>query len=152
MSKLPYFLDYRLTESGEVISLTRRPPYTTRKFPGTHLCWRLSRSQGHNSARRFGSIEKCSALIGNGTHVLPTWRIVPQPTTLPRAPDIKPYNLFIILWNVNPLLGYATEVTQPVSKHKPVNKISSQMRWRHATVLEYGSYATCRGDVTRQQE
>jgi hypothetical protein len=26
-----------------------------------------------------------------------------------------------ILWHVNPLLGYATEVTQPASKHRPVN-------------------------------
>jgi hypothetical protein len=56
------------------------------------------------------------------------------------------------VWHVNPLLGYTTEFTQPVSKHQPVYKISSQTRWRHATVLEYGSYATCRGDVTRQQE
>jgi hypothetical protein len=52
-----------------------------------------------------------------------------------------------IVWHVNPLFGYATEVTQLVSKHQPVNKISAQMRWRHATVLEYGSYATCRDDV-----
>jgi hypothetical protein len=53
---------------------------------------------------------------------------------------------------------YATEdavdcwVAQLVSRHRPVNKISAQTRWRHATVLEYGSYATCRSDVTRQQE
>jgi hypothetical protein len=41
-----------------------------------------------------------------------------------------------ILWHVNPLLGYATEVTQPASKHQPVNKTSAQTWWRHATVLE----------------
>jgi hypothetical protein len=40
-------------------------------------------------------------------------------------------------------------VAQLVSMHRPVNKISAQTRWRHATVLEYGSYATCRDDVTR---
>jgi hypothetical protein len=56
------------------------------------------------------------------------------------------------VWHVNPLLGYATEVTQLVSKHQPVNKISTQTRWRHATVLEYGSYATRRDDVTGHQE
>jgi hypothetical protein len=32
------------------------------------------------------SIEKCSDLIGNRTHDLPACSIVPQPTTLPRAP------------------------------------------------------------------
>jgi hypothetical protein len=42
-------------------------------------------------------------------------------------------------------------VAQLVSRHRKVNKISAQTRC-HATLLEYGSYATCRGDVTRQQE
>jgi hypothetical protein len=27
-SKLPHFLDNRLTDGGEVVSLTRRPPFT----------------------------------------------------------------------------------------------------------------------------
>jgi hypothetical protein len=36
-SRLPHFLD-RLTDSGEVVSLTRRPPFTPRKIPGTHFC------------------------------------------------------------------------------------------------------------------
>jgi hypothetical protein len=42
-------------------------------------------------------------------------------------------------------------VAQLVSRHRPVNKISAQTRWRHATALEYGSYATCRDDVTRNR-
>jgi hypothetical protein len=54
-SGLPYFLDSRLTEGGEVIppipslqvkqnnqkenwKVTRRPPFTPRKIPGTHFC------------------------------------------------------------------------------------------------------------------
>jgi hypothetical protein len=37
-SKLPHFLDNRLTHGGEVVSLTRRPPFTPRKIPGTHFC------------------------------------------------------------------------------------------------------------------
>jgi hypothetical protein len=37
MSSLPHFLDDRLTDGGEVISLTRRPPFTPRKIPGTHV-------------------------------------------------------------------------------------------------------------------
>jgi hypothetical protein len=37
-SRLPHFLDNRLTDSGKVVSLTRRPPFTSRKIPGTHFC------------------------------------------------------------------------------------------------------------------
>jgi hypothetical protein len=37
MSILPRFLDNRLTDGGEVVSLTRRPPFTPRKIRGTHV-------------------------------------------------------------------------------------------------------------------
>jgi hypothetical protein len=37
-SVLPHFLDSRLTNSGEVVSLAHRPPFTPRKIPGTHFC------------------------------------------------------------------------------------------------------------------
>jgi hypothetical protein len=37
-SRLPHFLDNRLTDGGEVVSLTRWPPFTTSKIPGTHFC------------------------------------------------------------------------------------------------------------------
>jgi hypothetical protein len=37
-SRLPYFLANRLTDGGEVVSLTRRPPFTSRKIPGTYFC------------------------------------------------------------------------------------------------------------------
>jgi hypothetical protein len=37
-SKLPNFLDNRLTDGGEVTSFTRRPPFTRRKIPGTYFC------------------------------------------------------------------------------------------------------------------
>jgi hypothetical protein len=33
-----FALDNRLTIGGEVVSLTRRPPFTRRKIPGTHFC------------------------------------------------------------------------------------------------------------------
>jgi hypothetical protein len=33
----PHFLDSRLTDGGEVVSLTRRSPFTTRNIPGTHF-------------------------------------------------------------------------------------------------------------------
>jgi hypothetical protein len=37
-SRLPHFLENRLTDGGEVDSLTRRPPFTPRKIPDTHFC------------------------------------------------------------------------------------------------------------------
>jgi hypothetical protein len=37
-SRLPRFLDSRLTDGGKVISLTHRPPFTLRKIPGTNFC------------------------------------------------------------------------------------------------------------------
>jgi hypothetical protein len=36
--RLPHFLDNRLTDGGEVVSLTRRPLFTPQKIPGTHFC------------------------------------------------------------------------------------------------------------------
>jgi hypothetical protein len=65
-------LDNRLTDGGEVVSLTRRPPYIPRKISGTHFCQRLSRPRGHNAAGRVRSVEK-SNKIGNRTRGLPTW-------------------------------------------------------------------------------
>jgi hypothetical protein len=37
-SRLTHLLDNWLRDGGEVVSLTRRPPFTPRKIPGTHLC------------------------------------------------------------------------------------------------------------------
>jgi hypothetical protein len=75
-------LDNQLTDGGEIVSLTRRPPFNARKIPGTHFCQRLSRPQRHNVVGRMMSND----LIGNRTRDLPAGSIVPQPTTLPRAP------------------------------------------------------------------
>jgi hypothetical protein len=60
-SRLPHFLDNPLTDSGEVVSPTRRPPFT----PGRFLVQRLSRTGVHSAAERIGSIEKSNNLIGN---------------------------------------------------------------------------------------
>jgi hypothetical protein len=38
MSRLPHFLDSRLTDGGEVVTLTHWLPFTCRKIPGTHFC------------------------------------------------------------------------------------------------------------------
>jgi hypothetical protein len=57
-SRLSHFVHSRLTDGGEVVSLTRRPPFTSRKIPGIYFCLRLSGPQGHNAAGRIKSIEK----------------------------------------------------------------------------------------------
>jgi hypothetical protein len=36
--ELLHLLDNRLTDGGETVSLTRRPPFTPRKVLGTHFC------------------------------------------------------------------------------------------------------------------
>jgi hypothetical protein len=37
-SRLPHFLDNRLTDGGEVVSPTRQLPFTPRKIPGSRFC------------------------------------------------------------------------------------------------------------------
>jgi hypothetical protein len=70
---------------GDVVSLTCRPPFTPRKIPGIHFCYRLSRPQGHSAAARIRSPGKSNDLIGNQTRDLPACRILPQPTKLRRG-------------------------------------------------------------------
>jgi hypothetical protein len=45
MSRFPHFLDNRLTDGGEVVSLSFWPFFTPRKIPGTHFCQRLNPSE-----------------------------------------------------------------------------------------------------------
>jgi hypothetical protein len=84
MSKLPHFLENRLTDGGEVVSLTHFPPRPL--LPGRFLVLfsvkRLSRTQGYSAAGRIRSIEKSYDLIKNQTRDLPDRSIVPQPTML----------------------------------------------------------------------
>jgi hypothetical protein len=66
-SRLPHFLDNRVTDGGEVVSLTRGLPIILRKISGTHFCQKLSRPQGYSTSGRVRSIEKWDDLIGNWT-------------------------------------------------------------------------------------
>jgi hypothetical protein len=84
-SRFPHFLDNRVTDGGQVVSLTRRPPFSPRKFLGTHFCQRMSQPQGHIAAGRIRSIEKFNN-IGIRTLDLPGCSIMPQPSTLLRTP------------------------------------------------------------------
>jgi hypothetical protein len=70
-SKLPYFLDNRITNGSDFVSLKRQPLFTPRKILGTHFRWRFSRLQDHSAAGRIRSIEKFNDLIGNRTRALP---------------------------------------------------------------------------------
>jgi hypothetical protein len=79
----PTFLDNRLTDGGEDVSLTQRPSFAQRKIPGTHSCYRLSRPQGHSAAGRIRTTENPNDLNGNRTRDIPACSIVPQPTTPP---------------------------------------------------------------------
>jgi hypothetical protein len=88
-SRLAHLLENRLTDGGEVVSLTRRPPFTPRKIPGTHFSSRLNPPQGHSADGKIISTEKSNDLIGNRIRVIPACSIVPQPTTLLRAPHIQ---------------------------------------------------------------
>jgi hypothetical protein len=73
-SRIPHFLDNWLIDGG-------RPPFTPRKSPGTHLCSRPSRPQGHSAAGRIRSVEKSNDLIGARTRDLPACSVVPPLTT-----------------------------------------------------------------------
>ena len=48
-------------DGGKFVSLRHRPPLPPRNTPGTHLCWRLSRPQGH-----IGTGRNSSSSGGNG--------------------------------------------------------------------------------------
>jgi hypothetical protein len=63
-------------------------PLPSRKIPGIHLCWRLSRTQGHSAAGKSRSIEKIQ-LIWTRTHDLPTCSIVPQQIRYRVPPNVS---------------------------------------------------------------
>jgi hypothetical protein len=71
-----FCLDNRLTDGGEV-SLTRRPPFTLRKIPGTHFCQRLSHPQGHSAAWSVRWIETKNPMTSSGIEPA-TFRLVAQ--------------------------------------------------------------------------
>jgi hypothetical protein len=55
----------------------------------------LSRPKTHNVAGRIRTSEKSSDFIGNRFHDLLAYSLVPQPTTLPRAPNhFYTYNIY----------------------------------------------------------
>jgi hypothetical protein len=74
-------------KGGKVVSPTHRPSLSPGRIPGTHFCYRLSRSQDHNTTGRIKSLKNSSDSIGNQTRDLPVCRTVPQPTAPLRTPN-----------------------------------------------------------------
>jgi hypothetical protein len=70
-SRLSHFLDNRLTDGGEVVSLTRRPPFPLRKITGTHFCYTLSR-------QRLEGLGQLKNLITSSGFEPATFRLVAQ--------------------------------------------------------------------------
>jgi hypothetical protein len=64
------FLNSRLTDDGEVVRHTRRPPITSRKIARTRFCWRLSRAKDHSAAGRIRYIEKFSDIMQNYIYII----------------------------------------------------------------------------------
>jgi hypothetical protein len=65
--RFSHFLDNRLTDDSETVGLTCWPPFTPRKIPGTHFCYRLIWPQGHSATVTMRSTEISNDLIGNQT-------------------------------------------------------------------------------------
>ena len=68
--KLPDFVT-TAQDGGKVVSLTHRPPLSSGNTPGTHFCFRLSRTQGHSAIGRIISMKNSSDTIWNRTSDLP---------------------------------------------------------------------------------
>jgi hypothetical protein len=77
-SRIQRFLDNRLTDGDEVVSLRLRTVIPI-KIPGTHFFKMKIRPQGLNAAGRIMSIAiKSDDLIGNITRDIPAYSIVPS--------------------------------------------------------------------------
>jgi hypothetical protein len=81
-------LDNRLTDAGEVVSLTRCLPFT----PGRFMVFASVRGRVDSRVIvllvGLGQFKKSSDLIGNRNRDCLACSIVPQPTALPRAPAL----------------------------------------------------------------
>jgi hypothetical protein len=88
MSRLPHFLDNRLTDGGEVVSLMRRTLFTPQKDSRySFLLEAESTPRAIVRLEGLGQLKKFSDLIGNRSRDLPACSVLPQPSTLPRTPS-----------------------------------------------------------------
>jgi hypothetical protein len=58
MPRLPHFLDNQPTDGGQVVSLTRRPPFTLQEDSWYSFLLEAEYTQGHSATGKIRSIEK----------------------------------------------------------------------------------------------
>jgi hypothetical protein len=80
MLRIPYCLDSRLTDGGEVVRLTHRPRSSPQKHSAfvsvTRFCYRLSKLQSLVRLEGLGTFIKIIYPIGSRTHDLPACSVV----------------------------------------------------------------------------
>jgi hypothetical protein len=165
-SRLPHYLDNRLTDCGETVSFTRLYPQESYPYNRPWRPIRLWDVEGptlyRQSAHRWRwdcqpyaplppgkflvlisvrgwvnpraivrleglcKLEKINDLIG--TRDLPACSIVPQLTTLPRAPSLWGTNwiLYILFRRNSVFKGFLTRITKKCNKHKFLKSETSQ--------------------------
>jgi len=64
-------------DGGKVVSLTHRELLPPGNTPGTHFCYRLSRTQGHSAIGRIMSMKNSNDTIWNRTSNLPICSTAP---------------------------------------------------------------------------
>jgi hypothetical protein len=79
--QLPEFLDNRHMNEVTLSAQHSGRLYITTGTPGIHVCYRLSRSQGHRATGRIKSTKKPNNPIRNRTGARLACSAVPQPTS-----------------------------------------------------------------------
>jgi hypothetical protein len=92
-----FSLESRVTDGSRFVNLTHRQPFTPQEDSWYSFLLEVESNQGHSAAGRSRSIEIIH-LSGTRIRDLPVCNIVPQPTTLPRAPDFTSTFIFTSMW------------------------------------------------------
>jgi hypothetical protein len=83
MLSVPHYLDNRLTDSGNVVSPTHRPHFSSQKHyfsaSDTNFFYRLGEPQGPVRPEGLGELEKIH-LIGSRTRDLQACSLLPLPS------------------------------------------------------------------------
>ena len=87
--KLQELPPYSAHEGGKVVSPTHWPSLTPGDIPGSHLCYRLRRLEGHSAVGGIMSMKTSNDPFGNGACNLPACSEVPQPTASPAACHVR---------------------------------------------------------------
>jgi hypothetical protein len=83
MSRIPHVLDNWIKYGGKVVSLTLQPPFIPKERSWDPFLLDVESTPGLEG---LGKLKKYNDLIWNWTRDIPAYIIVPQPTTVQRAP------------------------------------------------------------------